>query len=76
MGISEEASRSVEDMNVRDFDYGIGDDVDSALQQLRAAIADQIRQAIGPETSPQIRSAYERASQIAEGRARIDLIGG
>lgn len=76
MGISEEASQSVEDMNVRDFDYGIGDDIDSAQQQLRVAIADQIRQAIGPETSPQIRSAYERAIQIAEGRARIDLIGG
>ena len=68
MGISEEASQSVEDMNVRDFDYGIGDDIDCALQQLRATIAAQIRQTIGPKTDPQIRNAYERAIQIVTGR--------
>ena len=75
MGISTEGSRSVEDMNVRDFDYGIGDDIDGARQQLRATIAAQIRQAIGPETDPRIRNAYERAIQIVEGRPRGDLIG-
>jgi hypothetical protein len=76
MGISSDGARSVEDMNVRDFDYGIGDDIDCALQQLRATIAAQIRQAIGPETDPRIRNAYERAIEIAEGHSRVNLVGG
>jgi hypothetical protein len=57
-------------MNTRDFDYGIGDDVDNAVQTARAAIVAQIKRAaqVDADASIQVRRAYEVAVQIAEGR--------
>ena len=56
-------------MNMRDFDYGTGDDIDDAVQKLRAEIAAQIRRAaLADIDAPgQVRHAYEIAVRIAEG---------
>jgi hypothetical protein len=60
-------------MDARDFDYGIGDDIDTALQQLRAEIAAQIRRAASNDIDAptSVRLAYERAVLIAEGALRV-----
>jgi len=60
-------------MNARDFDYGVGDDIDTAVQRLRAEIAAQIRQAASSDTDAPapVRRAYERAVLIAEGGIRF-----
>ena len=52
----------------RDFDYGVGDELESAVRRVRSQIADQIRLAAGSATSvtPAERLAYERAARIAE----------
>ena len=56
-------------MNARDFDYGIGDDVDNAVQRLRAEIVARIRQAasLDVDAPRQVRHAYEVAMEIAKG---------
>ena len=54
----------------RDFDYGVGDDLRSAQQQVRAEVAARIRQAarLDPDATSRERQAYELAALIAEGR--------
>jgi hypothetical protein len=55
--------------SVRDFDYGVGDDLVQARQHERAEIAARIRRAAGPELMAEVRQAYERAARLAEGVA-------
>jgi len=52
----------------REFDYGVGDDLDAALREVRSQIADQIRQAASSASSPTgaEQLAYEQAARIAE----------
>jgi hypothetical protein len=58
------------DRSAQEFDYGVGDEVDTARQQIRTTIARQIRRAAerDPMASHQVKLAYELAAQIAEGR--------
>ena len=55
-------------LSTRDFDYGVHDELRSAVQQLRGEIAAQIRQAAqsDPNATRQDRIAYELAARIAE----------
>lgn len=57
------------DMNTREFDYGIGDDIDDAVQKIRATIVAQIKRAalVDINAPVQVRRAYELAVSIAEG---------
>lgn len=59
--------RRAED-RARDFDYGVGDDLRRAQQQLRAEIASRIREAArhDPSATPGERRVYEHAAVIAE----------
>lgn len=52
----------------RNFDYGIGDDLEQSRGEVRREIAAQIRRAARQQggSSPQEQSAYERAARIAE----------
>lgn len=52
----------------RDFDYGVGDDLDSAVRQVCRRIADQIRSAAPspPRAAQAEQLAYEQAARIAE----------
>jgi hypothetical protein len=56
------------EMRSRDFDFGVGDDIDNALQQLRAKIANGIRQEarVNRVATHGERLAYEMAARIAE----------
>jgi hypothetical protein len=58
------------DRSAREFDYGVGDEVDTARRQIRTTIAWQIRRAAerDPMASHQVKLAYELSAQIAEGR--------
>ena len=53
----------------RDFDYGVGDELRAAQRQVRAEIADRIRQAarLDPAGTPREQQVYEVAARIAEG---------
>ena len=52
----------------RDFDYGIGDDLDNAVQSVRREIAAGIRRAAARHTTapPEVQLAYETAARLAE----------
>jgi hypothetical protein len=54
-------------MNARDFDYGVGDDVDNAVRQLRAEIVERLEQAAlrATDAHREVRNAYEVAIRIA-----------
>jgi hypothetical protein len=56
-------------INSRDFDYGVGDDLRLAQQQVRAEVAARIRQAaqLDPLGTPREKQVYELAARIAEG---------
>ena len=56
-------------MSPRDFDYGIGDELDNAVQQVRRQIAAGIRRTAAQHAaaSPDVRLAYEAAARLAEG---------
>jgi hypothetical protein len=56
------------ELRSRDFDFGVGDDIDNAVQQLRAKIASGIRQAarVNRIATHAERLAYEMAARIAE----------
>jgi hypothetical protein len=55
-------------MNTRDFDYGVGDDIDNAVQRTRAEIAARIRQAASSDVDAPsyARRIYDLAIRIAE----------
>jgi hypothetical protein len=53
--------------SVRDFDYGLGDDLRNAVRQAKTEIAAQIRRAARADVDvPGVRRAYEAAARIAE----------
>ena len=56
------------DLSSRDFDYGVDDELRSAVERLRGEIAARIRQAAerDPPATGQDRFAYELAARIAE----------
>jgi len=56
-------------VGTRDFDYGVGDDLRQAQQQLRTEIAARIRAAarLDPTETPREKRIYELAALIAEG---------
>lgn len=56
-------------VGTRDFDYGVGDDLRQAEQQVRAEIAARIRAAarLDPSETPREKRIYELAARIAEG---------
>jgi len=60
--------RVLEQMTGRHFDFGIGDDVDNGVQEVRRRIAAQIRcaAALEPHWSSEVLLAYEKAAKIAE----------
>ena len=55
-------------LSLRDFDYGVHDEVRSAIQKVRGGIAARIRQAAhsDPHATHQDKRAYELAARIAE----------
>ena len=57
------------DLDSRDFDYGIGDELRSAEQQVRTEIAARIRRAarLDAAATPEEKQIYEIAACIAEG---------
>ena len=57
------------DLESRDFDYGIGDELRGAEQQVRAEIAARIRRAarLDATATPEEKQIYEVAARIAEG---------
>ena len=61
--------------SVRDFDYGVGDDLIQARQRERVEIAARIRGAAAAEVTLEVRRAYERAARLAEGAA-AELVQG
>ena len=54
--------------SIRDFDYGLGDDLRNAVREAKTEIAAQIRRAARAEgdAAPAVRRAYEAAARIAE----------
>ncbi|GAA1436858.1 hypothetical protein GCM10009616_37600 [Microlunatus lacustris] len=54
--------------DTRDFDYGVGDDLRQAQQQVRVEIAARIRDAArrDPSETPGEKRIYELAARIAE----------
>lgn len=51
----------------RDFDYGVGDELHQAVRQVRLQIAQEIRHAAQPASTPfAVQEALERAARIAE----------
>lgn len=62
------AGSGLAQLGTRDFDYGVGDDIDTAVQQVRTEIAARIRRAadLSPEASDRLRLVYELAARIAE----------
>jgi hypothetical protein len=56
------------DLNSRDFDYGVGDDLYNAVERLRMEIASRIRRSASLHTGAtrEERAAYELAARIAE----------
>jgi hypothetical protein len=55
-------------LSTRDFDYGVHDEVRTALQQLRGEIAARLRQTAysDPNATRENRHIYELAARIAE----------
>ncbi len=64
------AGSGLAQLTTRDFDYGVGDDIDTAVQQVRTQIAARIRRAadLSPEVGGRHRLVYELAARIAEDR--------
>ena len=62
------SQRLARDWTSREFDYGIGDEVDMAVRQVRNEIAAQIRREAKAEQAVFAdHAAYETAARIAEG---------
>lgn len=57
-----------DEWTTRDFDYGVGDELDTALRRARRQIADEIRRAAAadPSLTPDAERAYEQAARVAE----------
>jgi len=55
-------------VGTRDFDYGVGDDIRNAEEQMRSKIATSIRQAAGLNrtATSEVKAVYELAARIAE----------